>query len=405
MSNFSIVKKICRQNILLRLIGAGALILLAVIMAFGLLPKTTRYLLARNNVFATPTNKYKVDKFYQGKTYSIYDWFAENDDGRFYLSPVADENGNEEFLIVYIPKRYEAKAERIMEQTWSYMETGDEDDLKEYISCRGMITTINTKTTQYVNEYFDMVGAPQMKSKVCDTMFVMIPLKEVLLSQSTLYLILIILLPFCAIGLIISGFTKRYLKNLKNRLARENMTLKDLDEEFRSPVINVKNIYVSDKHVVSAAASPQIVTISDVIWMYPARTNQINSNSTIFNAFFYTRNHECIKFAAKDMTSCEVLCQAVKKLQPRALYGYVIENTTMYYSHFNELVDQVYNQTDEPAPDVPASEAPAAAVLAFEAPAPAAPDSEVPSVETPAPETPATPETHDYSNDILKPGI
>ena len=153
MSNFSIVKKICRQNILLRLIGAGALILLAVIMAFGLLPKTTRYLLARNNVFATPTNKYKVDKFYQGKTYSIYDWFAENDDGRFYLSPVADENGNEEFLIVYIPKRYEAKAERIMEQTWSYMETGDEDYLIEYISCRGMITTINTKTTQYVNEY------------------------------------------------------------------------------------------------------------------------------------------------------------------------------------------------------------------------------------------------------------
>ena len=170
-------------------------------------------------------------------------------------------------------------------------------------------------------------------------------------------------------------------------------------------MINVKNIYVSDKHVVSAAASPQIVTIRDVIWMYPARTNQINSKSTIFNAFFYTRNHECIKFAAKDMTSCEVLCQAVKKLQPRALYGYVIENTTMYYSHFNELVDQVYNQTDEPAPDVPASEAPAAAVLAFEAPAPAAPDSEVPSVETPAPETPATPETHDYSNDILKPGI
>lgn len=347
MSNFSIIKKIKRDNIILRLLGAGALLVLTVIIAFTCLPKTTKYLLATKNVFGTTSDHYKENKFYRGKTSYLYDWFAENDDGRFYFAPTYDEAGQEEYLIVYIPDDYQDKADRIIAQTWEYSNTGDDSVLKESINCRGFIQTPNPTTVEYARQYFDLLGVPNEKSRIGEYMFVMVPLKEVLLSGSSMYLFLEAVFIVCAIWVLISCFTKGYLKTLKKRLAKENMTLEDYEAEFANPVINVSNVYVSNKHVTTASSTPKMLKIEDVIWIHSSKSNNVNSNQTVFNSVFYTRNHECVKYPLKDATSAEVLCQAVHSLQPRALYGYVIENSNMYYKHFNELVEQVYNPKEE----------------------------------------------------------
>ena len=379
MNSFSIVKKIHKGHILTRIIIAVVLLFIAVLFALLALPKTTKYFLAGKNVFGSATDNYKEDRFYKGKALYLYDWFAENDKGKFYLAPAYNEAGEDRYLIVYIPDDYEEKADRLIEQTINYLKSGDESYIQESIKCRGFIDVPNPTTIEYARQYFDLLGAPNEKAKICEYMFVMVPLKDVLLSGSSVYIVIIIALIIGASASIITAFTKGYLKNLKNRLAREGMTLDDLDAEFAQPVSHIGNYYVSSKHVMNAEANPRMLKIEDVIWIHSNKMNSINSNQTLFNAVFYMRYHECVKYQMKTIQDAELLCQTVHSMQPRALFGYVIENSEMYYKHFNELVDQVYNQKEENAeeqnaeassdtPDVsseaPVSEAPAQPVSA-----------------------------------------
>ncbi len=348
MSKFSIVKKITRQNIRTRLLIALVIFLIGVVLAIIQIPKTTRYFLANKNVFSTSCDNYREGKFYQGKLYYLYDCFGTNDDGGFYLAPAENDDGESYFLIVFIPNKYEEKANAIIDQTYEYMESGDDSVLTESINCRGFLDEVDSTTYRFCYEYMDYVGLPQSaRDKVCSTEFVFYPVEKILLSETGAFILIILVIFGGAIATAVTAFTKGYLKPLKNRLAKENMTLKDLDEEFANPVFNVSNIYVSNDHVVQATGTPTILNIKDVIWMYPSISAVSSGSQAIFYSFFYTRNHDCVKFSLKDATSAEVLCKSVLASQPKALYGFVPENQDMYYHHFNELVDQVYNKAED----------------------------------------------------------
>ncbi len=348
MSKFSIVKKITRQNIRTRLLIALVIFLIGVVLAIIQIPKTTRYFLANKNVFSTSCDNYREGKFYQGKLYYLYDCFGTNDDGGFYLAPAENDDGESYFLIVFIPNKYEEKANAIIDQTYEYMESGDDSVLTESINCRGFLDEVDSTTYRFCYEYMDYVGLPQSaRDKVCSTEFVFYPVEKILLSETGAFILIILVIFGGAIATAVTAFTKGYLKPLKNRLAKENMTLKDLDEEFANPVFNVSNIYVSNDHVVQATGTPTILNIKDVIWMYPSISAVSSGSQAIFYSFFYTRNHDCVKFSLKDATSAEVLCKSVLASQSKALYGFVPENQDMYYHHFNELVDQVYNKAED----------------------------------------------------------
>lgn len=347
MSRFSITKKIRKEHMQIHVFGAIACLVIVLIFAFGLLPKTHKYLFATKNVFSTSCDSYKVNQYYRAKTLFLYDYFAENSDGRFYFAPVENDDGEERYLFIFIPDKYEDKAISIIEQTYEYIDTGDEDVLTESITCNGYMTTIDPKTTKFFNEYLDYAGAPQSeKKKACDTMFVMVPMKDVLLSESTFWLALEVFLLGAAIYLLATMFSKKSLKKLKTRLAAENVTLEEFENEFASPVLNVGNVYVSDKHVVSAGAVPSILKIADVVWMYP-NTSYSSNGAANHTSDFYTKDRLFFRFNTKTKDQSELLCRVVKERQPNALSGYVIENKDMYFNRFNELIDQVYNRTQE----------------------------------------------------------
>ncbi|MBR5416910.1 MAG: hypothetical protein IK109_02620 [Clostridiales bacterium] len=349
MNRFSIVKKIRKENRLIHIFGALACLVIVLLFIFALLPKTHKYLCATKNVFSTSCDSYKEDQYYRAKTLFLYDYFAENSDGRFYFAPVENDDGEERYLFVYMPNKYEDKAIDIIEQTYEYIETGDEDVLTESISCNGYMTSVDPKTTKFFNEYLDYAGAPQSeKKKACDTMFVMVPMKDVLLGETILWLILEVFLLGAAIYLLATMFSKKHLKNINAKLAAENMTLEDFDNEFASPVLNVGNVYVSDKHIVTASANPSFVKIEDIVWMFP-NTSYSSNGAATHTADFYTKDRLFFRFNTKSKEQSELLCRAVKEKQPNALSGYVIENKDMYFNRFNELIDQVYNRTQEAA--------------------------------------------------------
>ena len=349
MSSNSVVKKIKKANYTWRIVLSVVFIGIALLIAFLLIPNHTKYYTARENIFSLPCNSYRVNKYYKGKTYSIYDWFAENSDGKFYIAPVQDKNEEDYYLIVYIPKKYEAKVEAIMDQTYEYMDSGDESVLTEYINCNGYVTDVNAKTSQFLEQYFDAIGAPPaVRERVCSKMFVMVPLSKVLASEGTAYILLCLLLIICAVIVPLTGLTGSYLKPLKKKLSAENMTLEDLDNEFSNPLFTYGNIQVSKDHILQIGATPTLFPIKDIVWIYPSKMNQVNS-APIYRGIFMTRYHQCFQLNVKNQTEADSLCQNVHRLQERALYGYVIENSTMYYRHFSELIDYVYNQKDTPS--------------------------------------------------------
>lgn len=346
MSNVSIVKQFKRRTTIIRLVVVLILIVVSAVLTYIRVPNEIKYFTATKNVFATSCDTYEEDQFYRGHLYFVYDWIAENADARFYLAPVNDDEGNEHFLIVYIPNKFAGEAERLMEQTRDYLENGEDAELSYDLNCRGKMYEVNQDTLEYAQQYFISRNAPSSAmDKLCDQMFVMIPLADAFSERLVFWIFIDFGVLITVIVLIFSLITKSYLKSLKKRLAQENMTLDDLDKEFENPLGVFDNNLVSANFVFEKTSPFRLMRIRDVLWIYPSKT-RVNGGSAMYSAVFMMRNHGCFKFPTSSESTTEQLCRWVLKMQPKALYGYVIENSNMYYKNFNQLIDQIYNQND-----------------------------------------------------------
>ena len=362
MSSPSIVSQIKKKYIITRICISLVLIILAAVITYIRVPNEIKYFTARKNAFAEPCDEFKEGDFYRGHLYFIYDWFAENDEARFYLAPVNDSEGNDRILIVYIPNRFVGSAERIMTQTAEYIASNDEQSLEYDLDCRGSFYEVDARTTNYLRQFLNERGAPpSTMDQVCGKMFVMIPASSVFSERLVAWLIIDAGVLITIIVLLFTLLTKSYLKSLKNKLQKENMSFYALDKEFENPLGSFGNNLLSQYHVFEKVSPFRLMRISDVLWIYPSKTTTSN-NIRIYSAVFMMRNHGCFKFPCRNESETEALCLWVLKLQPHALYGYVVENSNMYYKNFNQLLDQVYNQssptpTEQPVlaerPDAP----------------------------------------------------
>ena len=327
------------------LIGGLVVILLACLLAGIFLPKSLKYTFASKNIFSEPYDKIKEGHFYKGKTFYLYDWFAENNEGRFYLAPVTDSNGEDGFIEVYIPNQFQDKANRIMNQTWEYMESGDKDDLKEYISINGYVKYMDDKSVEFLNQYCDQVGMTKAeRSTISNKMFVMVLPSQVYNVDFVGNLIFPTLLALAGIYFIIHGINGRYMRFLKKKMKENNISSKDIDEDLGNAP-KVGNALIGTKYILMTAGAPKLYRIEDIVWVYPQRVSQINA-PTAYYATMFTRFHENIRIQVKDDPAAESVCGQIRKSQPRALYGYNIENTTAYFNNFNALIDSIYNQPE-----------------------------------------------------------
>ncbi len=351
----SIVKKVKMYNLRSRVIIGLVIIALSFLILFALLPKTTSYLTASKNVFAQPYTTLKNEKFYRGKTKCIIDWYADNDKGRFYLAPMEDANGSSGFLSVYVPKKYYEEVENIADQTWDYMETGDTSKLVKEFTCRGYITDLSGTARSYLEQYLrqaDTTG--NSLDRVSDKIFVVVPFTDILSGDSVVYILLMILFTGVGIYMIFSGLTGLGIKKFKQKLSSKGITADQLDADMVNSS-KVGTLYIGDNYLVECSLNPTFHVLSDIVWYYPEKTNA-GSNQTKYYATAYTRNHEKLLFPAKTESDSLLLCQKIRDKQPRALYGYVIENSTLYYSHFDELLKIVYDPNYGADSEAPAAE-------------------------------------------------
>jgi len=406
----SMISVVRSYNIRIRLIIAAVLLFICVVLCIGLLPKTTKYFLAGKNIFAQPYTRIGDDQFYQGKTQYMYTWFADNDKGRFYLAPMEDANGNAAYIIVYVPNKYIDVADELVEQTHAYEKTGDMNEITKTISCRGYTTEPSSQIRRFLDQYFTAIEATNdIRENLCDYMFVMVPATDVLFGDSgTCFYLLMIL--FClgfAVFFVITAASGSYLRKFKKNLAAKNISLDELNADLENAA-TISRLYVGHKYLVEATMTPTIRNMEDIVWLYPQRTNA-NGNNTTYSVMAYTRYHEGLRYAVHSMDEAEQLCRHILKTQPRALYGYVIENSTMYYSHFNELIDRVYNQADampqEQTQENLAADPAASQVSSIEHLQPPALSQEPQSPLPSQPAEDAKENTSDHGNDILYPGI
>ncbi|MBR3057014.1 MAG: hypothetical protein IKG93_03500 [Clostridiales bacterium] len=348
----SIMKQVRSYNMRNRLIIGLVLLAIAFVLCFITMPKTTKYLLATKNVFSEPYTRLGNDKFYRGNTNYMYDWFADNDDGRFYLAPVEDAVGNPGYLVVYVPNSLVDDAEAVADQTLEYRISGDASVAKKTISCRGYTTETTSKIRMYLDQFLSSVQATNdMRENIADYMFVMVPAKQVFFGNGDTLISLLLFVFIGGIGLylLIAAFAGGYMRKFKKSLQTNNISVEELDADMENSM-NISRLLVGDKYLVESNMSPRVRKIEDIVWVYPQRTNT-NGSQTTYQVVAYTRNRECLKYAMHSQAESESLCKHILSRQPRALYGYVIENSTMYFSRFGELIDRIYNQPESPAPE------------------------------------------------------
>lgn len=383
MGHFSVLKKIRTKRIVTRVIVALVILFVASILTYIRVPNEIKYFSATKNVFETSCDEYKEDQFFRGHLYFIYDWFAENSSAKYYLAPVTDSDGDDYYLIVYIPNKYEFEAANIIAQTQQYIQDGDDSQLDYDINCRGKMYDISDQTLEYLDQYLAYVDAPvSVRNNICDQMFCMIPTADAFSDRFFCWIFIDLIVLGISLWLLISAITCSFLKPLKKKLKAENMTLEDLEKEFEQPLAVFGKVLISSSHIFEMSDLYPFLRMDNILWTYPSVTRSSNGTS-IFRAIFLTKNHLSVRFSTKSALDAEIICKWALQFQPNALYGYTQENSSMYYTRFNELLARVYNQTDGAQASVPATETPVA-----------------------EPQSAADKnETHDYSNDILKPGI
>ena len=329
-------------NFRCRVIIGLVVIALSFLILFALLPKTTSYLTASKNVFAQPYTTLKDEKFYRGETKCIIDWYADNDKGRFYLAPVEDANGNSGFLSIYVPNKFFDEVEAIADQTWEYMESGDTSKLEKKFTCRGYITDLSGTARSYLEQYLRQADTSgNSLDRVSDKIFVVVPFMDLLTGDSVLYFVLMVVFICLGIFLIFSGITGLGMKKFKEKLITKSVTAEQLDADMVNSA-KIGALYIGDNYIVECSMNPTFHVLKDIVWYYPEKTNA-GSNQTRFFATAYTRYHEKLRFPAKKEADSLLICEKIKEKQPRALYGFVIENSTLYYSHFDELLKIVYD--------------------------------------------------------------
>lgn len=342
MSQFE--KKLRNKNIVPRILGGFLTIFLAIVIAFGASDEFMSYITAEDYIFDYPIDMMDPEQFYCVDNNVLYDCYAEDDEGYYYITSAGNSSGDFKYMGYYVYKAQSEEADKVMEATWNALENDEGQPL--YLEGKGYVYEMSRDEANLFKIY--MAGAGVDVSMCEYKTIALVPLGKAIKGYSVLGLLVGIAVLVLGMWLIISFFLGSYKKQLKKDFETFSVSMESLDSDM-SMAEKLNGIFFGRKYIVPAISKPWVIPYDRLIWAYktiqrtrhtlygiiPTGTTKSYSISLVSSDGKF---HQC---SMRSEEKCDETLEKLSKIAPYVLYGYSEEIDELCSNNFSRAVSVV----------------------------------------------------------------
>ena len=251
------------------LLGGFALILVGLLVTFGICQNLFKYIFFKApDLFETPASQYEDGKWYSCDNNILYDYFASDEYGRYYITNTNDG----EYFGFYVGKKNYETADKITDDTYDYLD-GLTDELSQgYLSGKGYIKAMDTTEKRYFEQFFDSdEGSSDDYRLVYYTYHLVSPMDLILRDEGEnhlFYLIVGIVLIIGGLYMTIHFIFGGYKRSFNKPIKRYGI-LRDLLDQDMNYATNIGNAYIGSRFVLFFQSQGSfVIPYEAVVWAY-----------------------------------------------------------------------------------------------------------------------------------------
>lgn len=339
----SILKKVSSKSLAGGIVGFVILMVLGAFFAFATNEDFFDFLLAKDSVFGCPVEELNNDSYYDVTNSILYDWYAEDDEGRYYITDHYDGDDNVKYMGYYIYNKDCDKADQIVDEVYAFLD--GEEDAPSFLKGHGYVYPMGSDEIEFFNEYFDDVPSIDRSELEYQTI-VLVPFSEAIKSASIFPIIIGLAMMIGAIIVLlraIFGFqTKKILKYVEKYDISEDAV--NGDEMYFT---KEGKLLIGRRFIANVGNPPFILPFDKIIWAYPVvnRTRHMlygvipTGTTKSYAICLCTTKKEEIRFTVTSEKQSEKIMELINKSANASFLGYSDELSNAYSSNFNEMLE------------------------------------------------------------------
>lgn len=338
---FKKMKKKTRVGMVVAMLAALAV---AVIL-FLVNDETRDYLLTGDDINRISAGDVEDEKIVRGKLYAILGCYAEDDEGAYYVIPI----GEEEYMGLYLNKKQEDRAWKMIEETVDYINGDREEMSADRISTRGMIYRMDATERQYFHEWFTDTGfmtEADASRYAVDYTYAVIPFGEWNNDRDIVFYIFIALSLIVALVPLFWLITGRDISGVKKTIAQNGWNQEEIEADILSG-LEKKSIIMGRKYILSRSGWRwELNRIRDIVWAYQyTHTTEhrlygiIKTGTTVvYSVHYYLRNGKKGAISVNKEAEAQEILEFFVQTQPHIIVGYSEQLNSICQQNFSELV-------------------------------------------------------------------
>lgn len=336
-------KLLRKKNFGFNIIIGGLLAVLGFFVAYFSNQDYFDFVTAKDYVFDCPSDMLNEEAYYDVSNELLYDWYAEDDEGRYYITVSQDITGGNKYLGYFVYTKNCEQADKVVESTWNYVE--NDVPATEMLKGKGYVYSMSSDEIGYFDEMCEAYGITEDLRQY--STIVLVPGNIAAKSISYGAMIVGIALIVFGIALIISFLLGGYKKNVKKCMQNYSIS----EDALENDVVNseeVNGVNIGRQYILSGGKH-FVFPLANLVWSYKKTTNTrhmlygvIPTGTTkSYSVIFVTSDGKVYEQSEKNEAKCDELISAVSKRAPYALYGYTEELQQAVNSNFAQVVNTV----------------------------------------------------------------
>lgn len=329
-----------------RLIAGLLMVLVGLACAFASCEDLIKWSTTKKDVFETESWALTTKTWYTCNNNLLLDWYGSDEEGYYYITPTAEDNG---YMGFYVYSEDKATADKIMEETQAYWFGETEAVPTTYITGRGYVYNMETKEQQYFKEWFESAGADQaMMDNLCYKTFVLTPKDKIFDPASIVVAVIFGVLAIWGVILFLSFFTGAYKKDVKKMLNKYGISESDIEADM-TYCTQFKNADVGKKYTFFYDSTTHLLVHDKLVWAYlqVQKTRHmlygIIPTGTTTACFVTAVDRDNVKttIEVKNEEIGHEIVNAICKSAPHVICGFHKDLETLANSDFAQIVRMV----------------------------------------------------------------